>query len=167
MDPNLTLKNENKYLEVSYWTERDFNIAVVGKARIRTNDLCWMDVDEPAKVPAWFLKEAEKYLLMDTARGLAIPVRLDLGLKNIHKGEGGKYMDELKGVDTLRFGITYEIVPLSVTCTKDHDLKGVTHVVKGHKPCVDRGSHDLRVREWRDIGKPILTWSELRGMMKQ
>ena len=28
-------------------------------------------------------------------------------------------MDTLKGVDTLRFGITYEIVPLSVTCTKD------------------------------------------------
>ncbi|MGP8069013.1 MAG: bifunctional DNA primase/polymerase [Candidatus Bathyarchaeia archaeon] len=145
--PALTVKQAEE------WVSKDFNIAVVGMKKI-----LWLDIDEPEKVPSWFLEVASDYLMMRTARGLAVPV------ERSGRGLGAKQLDGI-GVDTVRKGNAYQLVPLSVTCTRDSGIS--SHRVDfGKSPCVDGGKHDLRVREWIDFSKPVMTQKTLGRLLK-
>jgi len=140
------------------WISKDFNLAVLGM-----NKIIWLDFDEPDQLPSWFLEAARDYLMMRTPRGLAMPVQRD--------AEIGKLGSQLRrklgvGLDTLRRGVTYELVPLSVTCTKDRGAP--QHRVNfGKSRCVDGQTHDLRVREWfGGFAKPLLTVGTLRKLIQ-
>jgi hypothetical protein len=94
-------------------------------------------------------------------RGLAIPVERDVGIGEL----GNRLRKKLgAGLDTVRRGVTYELVPLSVTCTKDRGAP--KHRVNfGKSPCVDGGKHDLRAREWLDLSKPAMTLGTLQRLI--
>jgi len=140
------------------WVSKDFNLAVLGM-----NKIFWMDIDQPEELPSWFFEAASDYLMMRTPRGLAIPIERDV---RIRIGEGNR-LKKLVGLDTLRRGVTYELVPLSVTCTKDHGKTAADHRVDfGKHPCIDGGKHDLRVRDWIAPSKPLLTLGTLGRLMQ-
>jgi len=148
MWPALTVKQAEE------WASKDFNIAVIGGRQI-----FWLDIDEPQKVPASFLEvAATQFLTMRTARGLAIPV------ERSGRGLGTKQLDGI-GVDTVRKGNTYQLVPLSVTCTRDSGTSN-HRVDFGKSPCVDGGKHDLRVREFLDLSKPVMMQKTLGRLLK-
>jgi hypothetical protein len=137
---------------------KDFNLAIVGMQKI-----LWLDIDQPEQIPSCFLEAASDHLMMRTPKGLAIPIERDVEIGEL----GNRLRQQLgAGLDTLRRGNTYQLVPLSVTCTKDRAAP--KHRVDfGKSPCVDGGKHDLRVREWIDLSKPVMTQRTLRTLMPE
>jgi len=140
------------------WASKDFNIAIVGLDKI-----FWLDVDEIDKVPVSFLEAASHYLLMRTARGLAIPIERAVKPREVGKALAKRLGDI--GVDTVRKGNSYQVAPLSTTCKRDTGTSD-HRVDFGNSPCVNAPKHDLRVREWLDLSKPVMTQKTLRGLLK-
>ncbi len=142
---------------VNEWASKNFNIAVVGM-----HEILWLDINEPKQVPSSFLEAAGQYLIMRTARGLAIPVERDGKTREL----GKRFTKQLGGigVDTIRKSNSYQLVPLSITCTQDTGTS--KHRVDfGKSACVDGGKHDLRAREWIDLSAPVMTQRTLRGLL--
>ena len=133
--------------EACSWAEKGFNLAVAaGPSKI-----IWCDADDPK-----FLQEfPTSGPIMRTPRGYAIPIKPD---KTVTK----KRIRAMKahGLD-FRQDVTYELVPLSVTCTFDHDLHGKKHPGP-RDPCFENHPHDYRVREWiRPLSTELLMFREL------
>ena len=129
--------------EAEDWVFKDFNLAVVAGP----SGIIICDIDKPILFNDELL---EKGLVMKTARGYAIPLRLDASCT----AGTLRVLKEL-GYD-FRQDVAYELVPLSVTCTHDHGK--VEHYMG--KGCVDGKPHDYRVREWVNMGKPLLSFAE-------
>ena len=134
--------------EACSWAEKGFNLAVAaGPSKI-----IWCDIDSPRVLN----RLVPGRPLMRTPRGFAIPIKPD-------KSATVKRIRALKkqGFD-FRQDVTYELVPLSVTCTFDHDLHGKKHPGP-RDPCFDNHPHDYRVREWMTplSAVTLLTFKEL------
>jgi hypothetical protein len=132
--------------EALEWVAKGFNLAVAaGPSRI-----VWLDIDDPAQ----HLPKLHRGLLMRTARGYAAPLRTDSSFTELIKLK----LKE-NGYD-CRDDVAYELVPLSVTCTRDHNLSGEIHLGP-QQPCIDGGAHDYRVREFiTPPSNPILSFRQ-------
>ncbi|MFI5450240.1 MAG: bifunctional DNA primase/polymerase [Candidatus Bathyarchaeia archaeon] len=151
--PPLTVKQA-----LDEWIAEDFNLAIMaGPSKI-----IWLDIDEPERVPASFLDGASDYLMMRTARGLAVPVERSVKIRELNTLT--RRLSDIF-VDTVRRGNSYQLVPLSVTCTRDNGTPD-HRVDFGNAPCIDAPKHDLRVREWLDLSKPVMTQETLRRLTK-
>lgn len=139
--------------EAKFWTSRNFNLAIVaGPSRI-----IWCDLDKPELFDKSFLEG----LCMITPRGYAMPLKRDRQYSqrriNTLKSAGFDFRDD----------ILYELVPLSVTCLKDHHLGTMKHPTSGNH-CVNDEPHDFRVREWiSSLDAPLHTYEDVWEAYKQ